>query len=172
MRTLTEYVFAPDAFKASDELYAHLAMQRRGFGFFGTPEDPRIHERTLTIQRGVLNHLMSPRVLTRITDTRLYGNQYPLVEVMSDLTNAVFAADARGNVNTFRQQLQLEYVNRLIAVITAGPRNTYDYQTQSVALANLRSIETLLRGKSGTNAETAAHTGHVLFAIEKALKKD
>jgi hypothetical protein len=172
MRTLTQYVFAPDAFKVSDDLYAHLAMQRRGFGFFGTPEDPRIHERALAIQRAVLNHLMSPRVLTRITDTRLYGNQYPLVEVMSDLTNAIFAADARGNVNTFRQQLQLEYVNRLIAVLTPGPRNTYDYQTQSVALANLRSIESLLRSKSGLNAETAAHTGHVLFAIDKALKKD
>lgn len=172
MRTLTQHVFAPDAFKASEELYAHLAMQRRGFGFFGTPEDPRIHERALTIQRGVLNHLMSPRVLTRITDTRLYGNEYPLVEVMSDLTNAIFGADARGNVNTFRQQLQLEYVNRLIAVLTPGPRNSYDYQTQSAALANLRSIEALVRGKSGVNAETAAHSGHVVFAIEKALRKD
>ncbi|MFN2565496.1 MAG: zinc-dependent metalloprotease [Gemmatimonadaceae bacterium] len=172
MRTLAQHVFAPDAFRTSDALYAHLAMQRRGFAFFGTPEDPKIHERALTIQRGVLNHLMSPRLLTRITDTRLYGNEYPLVEVMSDLTNAIFAADARGNVNTFRQQLQLEYVNRLIAMITPGPRNTYDYQTQSAALANLRSIDALVRGKTGVNAETAAHGGHVLFAIEKALKTD
>jgi hypothetical protein len=172
MRTLAEYVFAPNAFRASEQVYAHLAMQRRGFSFFGAPEDPKIHERALTIQRGVLNHLMSPRVLTRITDTRLYGNEYPLVEVMSDLTNAIFAADARGNVNTFRQQLQLEYVNRLIAIITPGPRNTYDYQTQSAALANLRSIEALVRGRAGVNAETAAHGAHVLFAIEKALKKE
>ena len=60
--------------------------------------------------------------MTRITDSRLYGNQYPLAEVMSDLTSAIFDADASGNVNTFRQNLQMEYVNRLVAIITPPGR--------------------------------------------------
>jgi hypothetical protein len=102
----------------------------------------------------------------------MYGNQYPLAEVMSDLTSAIFDADAASNVNTFRQNIQMEYVNRLVAIITAPTKNNYDYPSQSAALASLRSIQSKLAGKSGVNAETAAHTRNVLFTIEKALKTD
>ena len=172
MASLTKNVFAPTAYAAPNGLYNYLQMQRRGFNFFGQPEDPRIHERVLTIQRNVLNHLMSPRVQTRITDSRTYGNEYPLTEMMSDLTSAIFDADARGNVNTFRQNLQLEYVNRLAGMINAPTNATYDFPSQSAALASLRSIQAKLAGKSGMNAETAAHTRNVLFTINKALKTD
>ncbi len=171
MASLTKNVFAPNAYAAPDGLYNYLQMQRRGFGFFGQPEDPRIHERVLTIQRGVINHLLSPRVQTRITDSRTYGNEYALTEMMSDLTSAVFDADARSNVNTFRQNLQLDYVNRLAAMISAPTNAPYDYMSQSAALASLRSIQSKLAGKGG-NAETVAHTRNVLFTIDKALKTD
>ena len=126
----------------------------------------------LTTQRNVLNQLLHPRVLTRITDSRMYGNEYPLAEVMSDLTSAIFDADASGNVNTFRQNIQMEYVNRLAAIITPPTRTSYDYPSQSAALASLRSIQSRLAGKSGANAETMAHTRNVLFNIQKALKVD
>jgi hypothetical protein len=171
MASLAKNVFAPNAYSAPAGLYNYLQMQRRGFGFFGNPEDPRIHERVLTIQRNVMNHLLSPRVQTRITDSRTYGNEYPLTEMMSDLTSAIFDADARGNVNTFRQNLQLDYVNRLTAIITAPTNAQYDYPSQSAALASLRSIQSKLAGKGG-NAETVAHTRNVLFTIAKALKTD
>ena len=172
MVALSKNVFAPTAFGSPSGLYNYLQMQRRGFGFFGNPEDPKIHDRVLTIQKNVLNHLAAPRVQTRITDSRLYGNEYPLSEVMADLTSAIFDADARGNVNTFRQNLQMEYVNRLVAMITAPTKTPYDYPSQSAALASLRSIQGKLAGKSGVNAETSAHTRNVLFTIEKALKTD
>lgn len=172
MRILEQNVFAPAAFSAPGDLYAHLQMQRRGFEFFGSTEDPKIHERTLNIQRNVLNHLLNARVLTRMTDSRQYGNEYPVTEMMSDLTRAVFAADLAGSVNTFRQQLQLEYVNRLAAMINPPTSATFDYQSRSAALANLQSVQRMLRGRSGGNAETAAHTRHVLFVIDKALKTD
>jgi hypothetical protein len=171
MQVLASKIFAPTAFDAGTSLYNYLAMQRRGFDFFSAPEDPKIHARALAIHRQLLSHLLHPLTLTRITDSRLYGNEYPLAEVMSDLTAAVFAADARGNVNTFRQNLQLEYVNRLAAMITAPTNAPFDYPSQSAALANLRSIQRMLAGKNA-NAETMAHTRHVLFAIEKALSTD
>jgi hypothetical protein len=172
MASLTKNVFAPAAFSSPADLYAYLQMQRRGYDFFGQPEDPKIHERILTIQRGVLTQLLHPRVMTRITDSRLYGNEYPLSEVMSDLTSAIFDADAAGNVNTFRQNLQMEYVNRLAAIVNPAARSAYDYPSQSAALASLRSIQSKLAGKSGANAETMAHTRNVLFTIQKALKTD
>jgi hypothetical protein len=172
MASLAKNVFAPSAFNAPSNLYSHLQMQRRGFDFFGTPEDPKIHDRVLTAQKGVLNHLLHPRVMTRITDSRLYGNEYPLAEVMSDLTSAIFDADVSGNVNTFRQNIQMEYVNRLAAIITAPTKAPYDYASQSAALASLRSIQSKLAGKGGANAETMAHTRNVQFTIQKALKTD
>jgi hypothetical protein len=172
MASLAANVFAPNAFSSPANMYAYLQMQRRGFDFFGTPEDPKIHDRVLATQRNVLTQLLHPRVMTRITDSRLYGNQYPLAEVMSDLTSAIFDADASGNVNTFRQNLQMEYVNRLVAIITPPTKTPYDYPSQSAALASLRSIQSKLAGKSGANAETMAHTRNVLFTIQKALKTD
>src|SRR5687768_219774 len=172
MAALSKNVFASNAFSSPSGLYNYLQMQRRGFNFFGNPEDPRIHDRVLQIQRNVLTHLLAPRVQTRITDSRLYGNEYPLAEMMSDLTSAIFDADARGNVNTFRQNVQMEYVNRLVAMISPPTKTAFDYPSQSAALASLRSIQSKLAGKSGVNAETSAHTRNVLFTIEKALKTD
>ena len=172
MASLSKNVFAPNAYAAPNDLFSYLQMQRRGFGFFGQPEDPKIHERVLTIQRNVMNHLLSPRVQTRITDSRTYGNEYPLTEVMSDLTSAIFDADSRTSVNTFRQNIQLEYVNRLAGMITAPTNAPYDHISQSAALASLRSIQSKLAGKASMNAETAAHTRNVLFTIQKALKTD
>ena len=168
MASLAKNVFSPSAFSSPSDLYSYLQMQRRGFDFFGAPEDPKIHDRVLTTQKNVLNHLLNPRVMTRITDSRLYGNEYPLAEVMSDLTSAIFDADAMGNVNTFRQNLQLEYVNRLATIV--NNRAQYDYPSQSAALASLRSVQSKLSGKAGANAETMAHTRNILFTIQKALK--
>ena len=171
MQVLSSKVFAPSAFDAASGLYNYLAMQRRGFDFFSAPEDPKIHARALAVHRQLLSHLLHPLTLTRITDSRLYGNEYPLAEVMSDLTAAVFEADSRGNVNTFRQNLQLEYVNRLASMIEAPGNAAFDYTSRSAALASLRSIQRMIAGKSA-NAETMAHTRHILFTIEKALSTD
>ena len=95
----------------------------------------------------VLTHLLSPRVQTRITDSRTYGNEYALNEMMSDLTSAIFDADVRGNVNSFRQNLQLEYVNRLSAIVKEPTNAPYDYiSTQDVsAMTNVREKGSIQR---------------------------
>ena len=166
---LSEYLFAPDAFEIiPNELYRHLQPQRRGFNFFGASEDPKIHARVLAIQESVLAHLLHPNVLERMTDTRLYGNEYALANYMEDLTDDVFAADARDNVNTFRQNLQVAYVEALAQVVGDAGDEQYDHVAQSAALQSLQQIEDMIEGKRGVNAETRAHTNHVLHVIEDA----
>ena len=81
---------------------------------------------------------MHPRVLQRITDATEYGNTYRLDEYMDDLTDAIFKADLRSSVNTVRQQLQIEYVKRLITVL--DPEKKYDTVAQTMALATLKLI--------------------------------
>jgi hypothetical protein len=170
MQALERHVFAPDAFRVSEQLASHLQMQRRGFSFFAATEDPKIHERALNIQRGPLMHVLHPVVLTRITDARIYGNTYGVTEVMGDLTQAIFAADLRGNVNTFRQNLQLDYVQRLISIGLPTGVSRYDAPSRAAAQQNLRAVQRMLAGRPSANAETNAHTQHLIFTIRQAFE--
>lgn len=171
MDALATHIFAPGAFAAPSELISRLAPQRRGFDHFGETEDPKVHERAVNIQQGILAHLLHPVTLKRVTDSRLYGNDYPVAELVGDLTDAVFAADARGNVNTFRQNLQIAYVERLAGIVDEKRGEGYDPIAKSAALANLRRVDRMLAGKGG-NAETRAHSEHVRLIIERALEVD
>jgi hypothetical protein len=169
MAALRRHVFAPNAFAGSSDLYQHLRQQRRSFDFYGLTEDPKLHELMLTVHKAVLDHLLHPVVLRRISDSRQYGNQYELGSFVEDLTNAIFIEDLNRNVNTYRQNLQLEYVNRLIAMVSGETKAQFDYLSQSAALANLRQIENMLAGNRGANAETRAHRGNILYTILRGL---
>ncbi len=170
MKVLREYVFSPNAFGTPYGLYNYLAMQRRDFDFFGNNEDPKVHERVLNIQNDILNHLLHAKVLARITDSRVYGNEYSLTAFLNDLSDAIFEADSTTSVNTFRQNLQLEYVNRLIAIAGPDGNSKYDYPARSAALYNLNTIKKTLMERPAGLEETTAHTEHVLFTIRRALE--
>jgi hypothetical protein len=120
------------------------------------------------MQKNVLSFLLAPETQARLTDSRLYGNQYSAAGMMSDLTDAVFAADARGNVNTFRQNLQLEYVDQVAAMIKGASAKKYDHVSQSAAIASLKKIQALAASPTG-DAETRAHRQHLSLAVSQAL---
>ncbi len=168
MKALARYAFAPSAFDASQTIYGYLQGQRRGFGFFSEPEDPKIHARILSAQRRALAHLLHPRVLQRITDAGNYGNTYGLDAYMTDLTTGIFKADLRTSVNTVRQQLQIAYVQGLITAL--DPAKKYDVIAQSMVLSSLKRIQREQKSASSPDGLTRAHRGHILFIIEKALE--
>ncbi len=169
MQALEENVFAPAAFDIPPALYASLQPQPRQYDFFGKTEDPKVHEQVLAAQRAALDHLMHPVVLKRLTDTRLYGNEYPVAAMMTDLTDAIFEADLKGDVNTFRQALQVEYVGRLSAMVTGDAKAGFDAPSQSIATHELQRLRKELARKRGGDLETRAHTGHLLLLIDRAL---
>ena len=168
MNALGKYVFAPDAFDAPNDLYNYLAMQRRGYNF-RTPEDPKIHNQVLTYQKNVLAHILHPNTVQRITDSELYGNEYKLSTFMTDLNSAIFKADINGNVNSFRQNLQLEYTNMLISALTGKQSSRYTYNAKSMALYNLKAIRTMA-APSG-NIASKAHKQHLRTLIDNSLKE-
>ncbi len=182
MQTLTEYVFAPESFDVSPELLAHLQQQRRGFDHSGETEDIKFHDHILTIHRDILDHLLHAKTLRRVTDSGLYGNEYSLGELFRDLTKAIFAADARQDVNTIRQNLQIEYVRRLIRIAAAAkdPKTgspVYDYRAQSMALYQLQEIRDALADSrsplpSKHSLDTRAHHKHLELLIDRALTVD
>ena len=169
MKVLNDYVFAANAFSVPNELYNYIARQRRGFNFFGGPEDPKIHARVLGIQRNVLRHLLHPNTLQRITDSELYGNTYKLSEMMTDVNNAVFKKDIYGNVNSFRQNLQIAYTSMLINMLTGKQKGRYTFASKSMALYNLKKIRTMA-APSG-DISSRAHKQHLRTLIDNAVKE-
>ncbi len=165
VKALSDYVFAPAAFDIPAGLYNYMQIQRRGFN--GGNEDPKIHDRVIMIQKNALAHILHPNVLKRMTDAQLYGNQYSVTEMMKDLTDGIFKSDVAGNVNSFRQNIQAEYVDHLIRIMKD---DKYDHRAQAAALANLKQIKTMMAGGGG-NTDTKAHREHVVFAINKSFEK-
>ncbi len=166
MQLLRDYILGPDAFKMSPRLIQRLALQHRGFLHGGRTEDPKVHGRILGIQADVLNHILHPVTLQRITDSGLYGNTYDVTEMLGDLTAAIFEDDSRSAVNSHRQNLQIMYVKGLI-YITHTP--FYDYLSRSNAFSNLRQIRNSMARWRG-NAATRAHRDHLAYLIDKALE--
>jgi len=170
MNILKDHAFAPDAFESPNDLYNYLAMQRRGYNFFSGPEDPKIHNQVLNYQRIILRHLLHPNTQQRIIDSELYGNKYVLSAFMTDLNNAIFKADISGSVNSFRQNLQVEYTKNLIAMATSSKSNRYISAARSMAIYNLKQIKKMTSNSVG-NVATKAHKEHLSTLINNALKE-
>ena len=168
--TLKKYVFAPNAFSAPKDLYNYLARQRRGYNFFGGPEDPKIHAQVLGYQTAVLAHIMHPNTLQRLNDSELYGNKYKLSSYMTDLNNAMFKPDVYGSINSFRQNLQVAYVKRLISMVTGRTAGRFIPAAQSMAAYNLKNIRTWVSNGTG-NVSTKAHKAHLKTMIDNAMKE-
>ena len=170
MNALRKYVFSPNSFTSSNDLYNLLAKERRGFDFFSGPEDPKIHDQILGYQTRALSHLLHPNTLQRILDSQQYGNMYSLTEFMSDLNDAMFEEDKNVNINTFRQNLQATYVSRLIQIITGSYSSRYIIPVKSMAIYNLEKIKRILKNNKG-NISTIAHKNHLRKLISNTLEK-
>ena len=170
MEMLSEHLFAPDAFDVNGALWQQTAPQRRGFDHYGSTEDPKIHQAVLAAQKRVLDHLMHPVVLRRVVDTQLYGNEYLLDEMVSDLTDAIFYADANTSVNAFRRNLQLEYVERLGGMIKGSGSDEYDGSAQAMALLELERVADMAAARQSGNTLTQAHARFLVRKIETLLE--
>ncbi|WP_442266777.1 zinc-dependent metalloprotease [Tenacibaculum sp. ZS6-P6] len=170
MNALKTYIFAPNAFKAPKELYNYLARQRRGYNFFGGPEDPKIHAQVLSYQMRVLSHILHPNTLQRISDSELYGNQYRLSEFMTDLNNSIFKNDIYGSVNSFRQNLQTQYTKMLLNMVSGKAKNRFTNASKAMALYNLKNIKSWVSNGTG-NIATKAHKNQLKLLITNTLKE-
>jgi hypothetical protein len=168
MNFLTQYVFAPNAFEADKQIFPYLQLQRRGFGFFTSTEDYKVSTTMNAVGTIALQHILHPVTLQRITNSRLYGNQYSVADVMKDLTKGVFNADMKSDVNVYRQYLQTSYVKSLIDI--AALNSSYDDVSKADARYTLRKIKSQLQTAVSPNEETKAHRSNLVFLIDKALE--
>lgn len=171
MDVLNKYVFAPNAFEADTQLFPYLQIQRRGFNQPGNGEDFKVSTTFLGLQvNGALAHILNPITLQRVNNTRLYGNEYSVVDIMSDLVKGIFDADINSNVNVYRRYLQISFVKGAAGLL--APTAPLDDVSKSATLYTLKKLRTKLAAAVSPNEDTKAHRAHLLFIIDKALKVD
>lgn len=171
MDVLNKYVFAPNAFEADTQLFPYLQIQRRGFNQPGNGEDFKVSSTFLGLQvNGALAHILNPITLQRVNNTRLYGNEYSVVDIMSDLVKGIFDADIKTNVNVYRRYLQISFVKGAAGLL--APTAPLDDLSKSATLYTLKKLRTKLTAAVSPNEDTKAHRAHLLFIIDKALKVD
>ncbi|GAW94609.1 MULTISPECIES: zinc-dependent metalloprotease [Colwellia] len=169
MQALTSYVFAGDTLASMQPLYNYMQHQRRGFNHFDKNEDPKAHDMILNMQKSVLNQLLHKKVLKRISDTSLYGNDYSLTAVLSDLTAAIFVASKKAS--SISRNIQVEYVERLIAIAGVAKSSAYDNLAKAAALGQLSEILDNSSSMSfGKSVEAKAQDAYISLMINKALK--
>ena len=142
-----------------------VQVERRDQDLWGEQEDPQIHKLILSMQTRVLNHLLNAKTLYRLSDTGLYGNTYSVDEMMEDLTKAVFSGDPRNQVSTIRRNLQVNYVRRLIEIMS---QDYYDELATSAVYNSLRDIQKISR-KSSSHPPTKSHRKYLNWIISSAL---
>ena len=169
MASLGKYVFAPNAFEMDAQVFPYLQIQRRGFNQ-GRGEDFKVTANLNSLSTTAFDHILHPATLQRITNTRLYGNTYSVADVMNDLVKNVFDADITGNVNVYRQYLQISFVKNCVQLI--GDNSGLDQVSKSGVYYTLKKLKAKLAVASAGNEETKAHRAGMIFLIEKALKTD
>jgi hypothetical protein len=107
-------------------------------------------------------------VLTRLSNSSLYGNTYSPADVLSDLTNACFSADIKTNVNLYRLNLQTELVKGMAAIVSASA-SSYDNASKAAFYSSLKKIKGMLATAVSTNEQSRAHRSNLIFIIDKAL---
>jgi hypothetical protein len=161
---LGKHAFAPDALAAPAELYAHLQQQRRGFDHGDETEDPKLHDIVFRLQTSLLAHLMHPATLQRLQDSALYGNEVTVDEVLTTLTATICSGDdPLKPISVMRQNLQLDYINRLLSLAHSG---NYSHASQSSALLQIESIKAI------NFANTPAHQLAIKYRIRRALDEN
>ena len=146
------------------DIFPYLQKQRRGFN---VSSDPAIHQRILTYQNRLLDHLLNNKVLTRMTNSALYGNEYELPYYMIDLRKSIFESDLNSNISTIRQNLQTAYVNRLLNIMDS---KSYDSHSKTSAFYNLNWLKENL-DVTTANLQSRQHKKYILYLIESLDKK-
>ena len=167
MQILAKNVFAPDVLNSMKPLYNYMQQQRRGFDHYGKNEDPKPHKMILGMQKSVLAQLLHPAVMQRISDTALYGNEYSLTQFMDELTAGIFV-DAK-KANSISHNVQIEYVNQLIAIAGLGKPSKHDHLAKAAALYQLNQIADS-SSPWGADTATKAHKQYIDRLITKALE--
>ncbi len=179
MAFLKNYIFAPDAFSIPPDVLNKLQPERLPDftgSIYSLPQiDYPLHRYVLSVQQTTLNMLYSTYILGRlITNVERYheGEEiYTLDDMFNDVRKAIWSElTANENINSFRRQLQMVHLERIINIYLSSP-SSYPFDARSLAANDLDIIENAAKKamkSSSINGMTRAHLKEVLRQIAAA----
>ncbi|MCU0360797.1 MAG: hypothetical protein MUF75_08790 [Bacteroidia bacterium] len=90
--------------------------------------------------------------------------------MLSDLTAAIFKADIGSSVNSFRQNLQIEYTRQLIEMVSGKEKIHYMNTVIASAVYQLKEIKKMATAAGG-DLSTQAHKEYLSTIITNALRE-
>ncbi len=176
---LRDNVFAANAFNLSSDLLNKLQPERFS-DFMGSawrmPQiDYPIHNRALNIQNITINNLYNPLVLNRLLNNvnrfKAGDDIYTMYDMFTEVRRSIWSEIVEvTNVNSFRRQLQLLHLKRLIAIYLSDSV-VFPSDARTLAANDLNVIESALKnglGSTSANSMSIAHYKEVLRQIEAA----
>ena len=186
---ITDGLLRSDSFKVSPEFLRKLVTERleRDSQFIGnyvaagSPYELNLPERVLTVQRDVLNRLMSPVVARRVVQNggRAPGQRgkaaepFTLSELYATVQRSIWEeARVGADSDVMRRNLQREHLRRLTTGLL-GSSGAYPADARALLRRDARQLRDWLASassKAGLNAETRAHYAEASETLSEALK--
>jgi hypothetical protein len=179
MAFLRDKIFAPDAFDLPAEILNKLQPERFpdfNWSVYSMPQiDYPIHAYALNVQNSALYMLYSPYILGRLVNNQeRYAEgqeRYTIYDMFTDVRRAIWSeVVGPKNVNSFRRQLQLLHLNKIIGIYLSSSY-AYPFDARILAANDLDILEDAVKKalkSSAINGMTRAHFKEVLRQIAAA----
>ncbi len=179
MQFLKENLFASDAFHLPAAVLNRLQPER--FPDFNysvyrmSQVDYPLHQYALKVQNAALAMLYSPHILGRLVNNleryQPDEDRYTMYDMFNDVRQAIWSeAWTDENVNSFRRQLQLQHLNRVIDIYLSQD-GTLPYDALTLAANDLEILEEASEKagqSSSVDGMTRAHYKEVIRQIVAA----
>jgi len=178
---LRDYIFAADILDLPPDLVNKLLDENQsdftGHTYRRPSIDYPLHRQVLTVQNTALSRLYSPYVVHRMLNNlkrfKPGEEQYTMYDMFTDVRRSIWGEIVeQENVNSFRRQLQLLHLNRMINIYLSGP-SIYPTDARTLAANDLDILEEAAQQavkSSVIDGMTKAHFKEVLRQIESAKK--
>ena len=189
MTLITDGLLRSDSFKVSPEFLRKLVTERLerdsqyigNYVAAGSPYELNLPERVLTVQRDVLNRLMSPVVARRVVENggRSAGQRgkqaepFTLSELYGTVQRSIWEeARVGAESDVMRRNLQREHLRRLTSGLL-GSSGSYPADARALMRRDARQLRDWLASSSNKpslSAETRAHYAEASETLTEALK--
>lgn len=190
MTLIADGLLRSDSFRVSPEFLRKLVTERleRDAQFLnssyvaaGSPFELNLPERVLTVQRDVLNRLMSPVVARRVVENggRSSGQRgkqaepFTLSELYGTVQRSIWEEARVGTESdVMRRNLQREHLRRLTSGLL-GSSGSYPADARALMRRDARQLRDWLANassKPGLSAETRAHYAEAAETLTETLK--
>jgi len=174
---ITKDFLGTESFKFKPEFIARLATDRLERLESQSSLQTSVASLVASVQRGILDHVYSPAVATRLAEVGMKVNDpketLGLADVYDTIQDAIWSEAKTGQeTSLIRRNLQREQLRR-IADVLVKPAGPWPADARSIMRENARQLVSVLEkanAKAGLSKTTRAHYADALDTLNASLK--